>query len=352
MSEVEWPPGGLGLRSLPRRRLRLLRIRFRARAKRKTTDMAELAQSNRHRRQQTRTPPPVCFTLLRLPSHPWTVSDETRPRIGRFFMFSALTPQDSMPTTCRLAPTRPQTGKLPAEPGSPPDCFSALPDRRRPPPLSERRFFAPSVRVCLSCMPFNPDASTHSIRVSLLPRHSSLRERRRVACASARPLRSVGCRPQSLGRHPRRTAIAASDALAQSEDGHAQARLPSRPGGGSGQANAAGVRPSPVAAEDGVAGFGSGLPSTPASQPLLSRRRRNVAPKVSPTEAAFTSALLCVAIPEAGLSPQSSPGGQGPRNPPTADRRHPVTTFPHAVFALARHNSLRERRRVAHLFTE
>jgi len=30
---------------------------------------------------------------------------------------------------------------------------------------------------------------------------------------------------------------------------------------------------------------------------------------------------------------QSSPGGQGPRDPPAADRRHPVTTFPRAVFA-------------------
>jgi hypothetical protein len=140
------------------------------------------------------------------------------------------------------------------------------------------------------------------------------------ACASARPLRSVGCRPQSLGRHPRRTAIAASDALAQPQEGHAQA-------------NADGVRRSAAATEDGVAGFGSGLSSIPASQPLLSRRRRIVTPKVSPTGAAFTCALLCVAIPAAGLSPQSSPGGQRPRDPPTADRRHPVTAFPRAVFA-------------------
>ena len=138
------------------------------------------------------------------------------------------------------------------------------------------------------------------------------------ACASARPLRSVGCRRRRRRRHPRRTAIAASDALAQPQEGHAQA-------------NAAGVRRSALATADGVAGFGSGLPSTPASQPLLSRRRRNVAPKVAPT--GFKSALLCVAIPEAGLSPQSSPGGQGPLDPPTADRRHPVTPFPRAVFA-------------------
>jgi len=138
-------------------------------------------------------------------------------------------------------------------------------------------------------MPFNP-AATHSHH----PRYPSLA--------------------------PVRGHCGLSDALAQPQEGHAQA-------------NAAGVRPSPVAAADGVAGFGSGLPSIPASRPLLSRRRRTVTPKVSPPGVAFKSALLCVAIPEAGLSPQSSPGGQGPLDPPTADRRHPVTTFPRAVFA-------------------
>jgi hypothetical protein len=171
----------------------------------------------------------------------------------------------------------------------------------------------------LSSMPVNPDASSHTIRVSLLPRHSSLCERRRVACASARPLRSVGCRPRRFGRHP-------------------QSR--NRRFGCTGAA--------PGGARSGKRGWCS---------PLTRRRRRrrrrvrvrfaqhsgqSAASLPSPQKrhsesvapgAAFTCALLCVAIPAAGLSPQSSPRGQRPRDPPTADRRHPVTTFPRAVFA-------------------
>ncbi|MCZ7590905.1 MAG: hypothetical protein M5U15_01570 [Kiritimatiellae bacterium] len=101
-------------------------------------------------------------------------------------------------------------------------------------------------------MPVNPDAK-HSHQ----PRYPSLAPVRGHCGLSAAAVEDAG-----VIRQP---AIAAADALAQPQEGHAQA-------------NAAGVRPSPVAAEDGVAGFGSGLPSIPASRPLLSRRRRNVTP--------------------------------------------------------------------------
>ena len=62
---------------------------------------------------------------------------------------------------------------------------------------------------------------------------------------------------------------------------------------------------------------------------------RNVTPKSAPERTPFKSVLLCVVIP--------ATTGRGCRrrvryantlfDPPTADRRHPVTTFPHAVFA-------------------
>jgi hypothetical protein len=147
--------------------------------------------------------------------------------------------------------------------------------------------------------------STHTIRVSLRLRQ----------CAAIAVCRLPPSKTPASSAQP---AIAASDALAQPQEGHAQA-------------NAAGVRPSPVAAADGVAGFGSGLPSIPASRPLLSRRRRNVTPKVSPQP---PSRARCSASPsrKAGLSPQS-PLRQRPLDPPAADRRHAVTTFPRAVFA-------------------
>jgi len=138
------------------------------------------------------------------------------------------------------------------------------------------------------------------------------------ACASARPLQSVGCRRRRRRRHP-------------------PAR--NRRCGCTGAA--------PGGARSGKRGWCS-----PFTRRRRSRRRRvrvrvaqhsgqSAASLPSPQNrhsesvapAAFTCALLCVAIPEAGLSPRSSPGGQGPRDPPTADRRHPVTSFPRAVFA-------------------
>jgi hypothetical protein len=147
---------------------------------------------------------------------------------------------------------------------------------------------------------------THTIRVTLRLRQ----------CAAIAVCRLPPSKIRASSVQP---AIAASDALAQPQEGHAQA-------------NAAGVRPSPVAAEDGVAGFGSALPSIPASRPLLSRRRRNVTPKVSPQEP--PSRAPCSA------SPSRKPGcrrrvryANTLFDPPRADRRHPVTSFPHAVFA-------------------
>ena len=195
--------------------------------------------------------------LRRLPSEPWTAFDKDRPSIGRLLNFNSLTPQDSARKTRRDLPPR---ARKPADylPGvrKPAGLLSGAPDRGRPPPLSECRFFAPSVRVRLSSMPVNPDASTHTSRVTLRLRQ----------CAAIAVCRLPPSKTPASSAQP---AIAAADALAQPQEGHAQA-------------NAAGVRPSPVAAEDGVAGFGSGLPSIPASRPLLSRRRRTVTPKVSP----------------------------------------------------------------------
>jgi hypothetical protein len=142
------------------------------------------------------------------------------------------------------------------ESGSLPDCFSALPDQRRPRrfpnAVSLRRPFASACPPCRSTL-------MRALTPAALP----------FACASARPLRSVGCRRRRRRRHPRRTAIAASDALAQPQEGHAQA-------------NAAGVRRSPVVTADGVAVFGSRSPGIPPGQPLLYRHRTNVVPKVAP----------------------------------------------------------------------
>jgi hypothetical protein len=47
--------------------------------------------------------------------------------------FTSLTPQDCTPTTCSLAPTRPQTGRLPESPGSLTVCFPALPESEKTP---------------------------------------------------------------------------------------------------------------------------------------------------------------------------------------------------------------------------
>jgi len=172
------------------------------------------------------------------------------------------TPQDSSPTTRRLAPTRPQTVRLPSR--NQEACRSAFRRSRNgedprhfPSAVSLRRPFATACPPCRSTLLLR----THTSRVTLRLRQ----------CAAIAVCRLP---PSEIRASSAQPAIAASDALAQPQEGHAQA-------------NAAGVRPSPVAAAYGVAGFGSGLPGIPARQPLLSRRRRNVTPKVSPPGAAF-----------------------------------------------------------------
>ena len=176
--------------------------------------------------------------------------------------------------------TRPQTVRLPSTNQEP--CRSALrryrngeDPRHFPSAVSLRRPFASACPPCRSTLMLR----THTIRVTLRLRQ----------CAAIAVCRLPPSKTPASSAQP---AIAASDALAQPQEGHAQA-------------NAAGVRPSPVAAADGVAGFGSGLPGIPARQPLLSRRRRNVTPKVSPRP---PSRARCSASPsrKAGLSPQST----------------------------------------------
>jgi hypothetical protein len=130
--------------------------------------------------------------------------------------------------------------------------------QRRPPPLSKCRFFAPSVRFCLSCMPVNPDASTHTIRVSL-----RLRQCAAIAVCRLPPskIRASSAEPQSPlrmhWRSPRRGTLRQTRLVFAAHPSPPKTASP-----GSGQGCPA-LRPvsrfSPVAAE-------------------------NVTPKVSPTE--------------------------------------------------------------------
>ncbi len=183
-----------------------------------------------------------------------------------------------------------------------------------------RRPFASACPPCRSTLLLR----THTIRVTLRLRQ----------CAAIAVCRLPPSKTPASSAQP---AIAASDALAQPQEGHAQA-------------NAAGVRPSPVAAADGVAGFGSGLPGIPARQPLLSRRRRTVTPKVSPQP---PSRARCSA------SPSRKPGCRRRvrheanallmRPEDGSHRRHPVTTFPHAVFAALTRFKISPRRAFFHL---
>ena len=250
---------------------------------------------------------PILGRFRRLPSEPWTAFDKDRPSIGRALKFTALTPQDCTPTTCSLAPDAPANRQATCpESGSLSVCFPALQIQRRPPPLSECRFFAPSVRVRLSSMPVNPDA-THSHH----PRYPSLAPVRGHCGLSAAAVEDAG-----VIRQP---AIAAADALAQPQEGHAQA-------------NAAGVRPHPSPPKTASPGSGQGCP---AFRPVS---------RFSPV-AAETSLRKC--RPKSRLqraccsaSPSRKPGcrrrvryANTLFDPPAADRRHPVTTFPHAVFA-------------------
>ena len=215
----------------------------------------------------------------------------------------------------QTCPTRPQTDRLPST--NQKACRSAFrryrngeDPRHFPSAVSLRRPFASACPPCRSTLLLR----THTSRVTLRLRQ----------CAAIAVCRLPPSKTPASSAQP---AIAASDALAQPQEGHAQA-------------NAAGVRPSPVAAEDGVAGFrvrvarhsGQTAASLPSPQ---KRHSESVAP------AAFKSALLCVAIPEAGLSPQSTLR----QRPLDAPRRRVAPAAP-------RHYVPPCGVRFAHLFTE
>jgi hypothetical protein len=118
------------------------------------------------------------------------------------------------------------------------------------------------------------------------------------ACARARPLRFCLLPPSHAPSSSAQNRIRRFRCTGASPEGHAQE-------------NAAGVRPSP-----GLAGFGSGLPGIPARTTATLPARRKRHSEIGPRRTAFKSVLLCVAIPEAGLSPQRSPGGQHPLDAP------------------------------------
>jgi hypothetical protein len=135
-------------------------------------------------------------------------------------------------------------------------------------------------------MPFNP-AAMHSHQ----PRYPELAPVRGHCGA-------VCCRPRELRRHLHRTAFAASDALAHPRRGTLRkTRLV-------------------FALHPALPGSGQGCPAFRPGRPPHSRPGGNVTPKSAPGRTALKSVLLCVAIPEAGLSPQSSPGGQHPLDAP------------------------------------
>ena len=165
------------------------------------------------------------------------------------------------------------------ESGSLPVCFPALQNRRRPPPLSECRFFAPSVRVRLSSMPVNPDAK-HSHQ----PRYPSLAPVRGHCGLSAAAVEDAGVIRAARNRRFGCTGAAPGGARSGKRGWcspftrrrrRRRRRVRVRVAQHSGQSAA----------------------SLPSPQ---NRHSESVAPS------AFTSALLCVAIPEAGLSPQSA----------------------------------------------
>jgi hypothetical protein len=245
---------------------------------------------------------------MRFPSEPWTAFDKDRPSIGRLSKFSSCTPRDSARKTRRDSPHAPANRQTTCpESGSLPVCFPALQNQRRPPPLSECRFFAPSVRGCLSSMPFNPDAThSHQPRYPLLAPvrgHCGLSaaavedagviraaRNRRCGCTGAAPggARSGKrgwCSPFTRRRRRRRRRVRVR--VAQ-HSGQSAASLPSP----------------------------------------QNRHSESVAPR-SRLQRACCSA-----------SPSRKPGcrrrvryANTLFDPPTADRRHPVTSFPRVVFA-------------------
>jgi hypothetical protein len=218
--------------------------------------MADIAQSNQRRRPWTRTPhrsslrSQGCLPIL----------GRSRTRTAQAWecrSCSVHLPREPQRVgRAETHPDAPATRQATRKPGKPAELpFGATGPEKTP--ATFRAPFLCAIRSRLPvCMPVNPDASTHTIRVSLRLRQ----------CAAIAVCRLPPSKTPASSAQP---AIAASDALTQPQEGHAQA-------------NAAGVRRSAVVAADVVAGFGSGLPGMEDSQPLLSRHRRNVVPKVAP----------------------------------------------------------------------
>ena len=223
--------------------------------------------------------------------------------------FSSLTPRDSARKRAEPRPDAPANRQTTFdESGSLPVCSSALQERRRPPPLSECRFFAPSVRVRLSSMPFNP-AATHSHQ----PRYPSLApvrghcglsaaavedagviraaRNRRFGCTGAAPggARSGKrgwCSPFTRRRRGRRRRVRVRVAR---HSGQTAASLPSPQ-----KRHSESVAPEPPSR--------ACCSASPSRQPGCRRRVR------------YANTLL--------MRPADG-----------SHRRHPVTTFPHVVFA-------------------
>lgn len=193
---------------------------------------------------------------------------------------------------CPDAPTNrhatcPESGSLPV-------CFPALKKKRRPPTLSECRFIVPSVRVRLSSMPFNPAASTHTIRVILCLR----------LCAAIAVLFAAAVINSVVNLH--RTAFAASDALA-----HPRRARPGKRGWSSPF-----TRPCRVRVRGSRHSGQDGRHTPGAAEPSLRKRRPTAYAKAPSVKgAAFKERVALRRHPRhygTGLSPQSSPGGQHP----------------------------------------
>jgi hypothetical protein len=189
----------------------------------------------------------------------------------------SFTPQDCTTTTCSLVPTRPQTGNLPAR--SQEASRFAVRRFRRSSPADFRVPFPCAIRSRSPVL-----HAVHPCCDALTPAAIS------CACARARPLRVCLLPPSHTPSSSAQTRIRHFRCTGTSPEGHAQE-------------NAPGVRPSP-----GLAGFGAGLPGIPARTTATLPARRKRHSEIGHRRTAFKSVLLCVAIPEAGLSPQSSPG--------------------------------------------
>jgi hypothetical protein len=231
-----------------------------------------------------------CFACLptlgkprRIPSEPWTALDRDRPSIGRPLKFKRFTPRDSARRTRRDSPTRPQTVRLPSE--SREACRIASRRYRKDEEKTPATF-----RVPFLCAVRSRPPVLHAVQpccYALTPAALTF------ACASARPLRSVGCRRRRRRRHPRSPQSPLRMHWRSPRRGTLrQTRL------------VFALHPSPP--KTASPGSGQGCPafrpvgrfSPVAAEPSLRKCR--------PPEPPSKSVLLCVAIPAAGLSPQSA----------------------------------------------